>query len=215
MASVLTSQDQGRVVLLHFRLHPVVKEAPMSAEDWNRRYGSEDYFFGTEPSPFLVSCASLVRPGMRGLSLADGEGRNGVWLAEQGVDMETLDWSEAGLDKARRLAEARGTQLKTVCADMRTWTWPTATYDVICAMNFHVMPEDRARLFAAMTQSLAPNGLLIFEGIHNSTRDHHDPATLYDEPMLRDLFRNLEIRTITEHDGGNGRRKISLIAVRP
>ena len=69
---------------------------------WNERYAGDDYLFGTEPNAFLAAQRQRLKPGLRALALADGEGRNGVWLAEQGLDVLSVDASPVGLDKARR-----------------------------------------------------------------------------------------------------------------
>ncbi|GEO83032.1 class I SAM-dependent methyltransferase [Pararhodospirillum oryzae] len=185
----------------------------MSATDWDKRYETDHYVFGTDPSPFLEACAPRLRPGQKGLAVADGEGRNGVWMARQGVDVLALDWSEAGLAKARRLAKTWGVALRTECADMLAWAWPEGAFDVVCAMNFHPDPADQAFLFKAMARSLTPGGWLIFEGIHKSTRDHHDPLTLYDAPLMRALCADLIIETLSERDDG-AKRRLQMLARR-
>jgi hypothetical protein len=80
---------------------------------WNERFSSEDYLFGTAPNAFLAAQKHLLRAGQTALALADGEGRNGVWLAEQGLDVLATDFSPIALDKARRLAASRGVRLQT------------------------------------------------------------------------------------------------------
>lgn len=194
----------------------------MSAENWNKRYAVADYLFGTTPSPFLETCRPFLSAGMRGLALADGEGRNGVWLAEQGVDVLAVDWSQEGLEKARRLAAQRNVHIRTECADMLTWHYPDGVYDLVCAMNFHFPAREREWLFQSITKTLKPAGLLIFEGIHKDTRDNHDPETLYDEDMLRRLCRDLDIKTLTTFQdearsvsGKAGKKKVALLAAKP
>ena len=93
--------------------------APVSPElqRWNERFSGSDYVFGTEPNAFLEAQAHLLRPGQRALAVADGEGRNGVWLTEQGLDVLSFDFSPAGVEKARRLAQRRGVTLRTELAD--------------------------------------------------------------------------------------------------
>src|SRR5436305_13395168 len=80
---------------------------------WNQRFSGEDYLFGTAPNAFLASQRALLRPGQTALAIADGEGRNGVWLAEQGLDVLSIDFSVNALTKARRLAASRGVSLRT------------------------------------------------------------------------------------------------------
>ncbi|MCW8971172.1 MAG: class I SAM-dependent methyltransferase, partial [Rhodospirillales bacterium] len=90
-------------------------------EVWDDKFSGKDYFFGTIPNAFLVDQAMRFSPGMSALCVADGEGRNGVWLAEQGLDVVSVDFSKAGLAKARELARSRGVSVETVCADLLSW----------------------------------------------------------------------------------------------
>jgi 2-polyprenyl-3-methyl-5-hydroxy-6-metoxy-1,4-benzoquinol methylase len=80
---------------------------------WNERFSSEAYLFGTAPNAFLVSQRPLLQPGKTVLAVADGEGRNGVWLAEHGLDVLSIDFSPVALEKARKLASERGVRLRT------------------------------------------------------------------------------------------------------
>ena len=194
----------------------------MSADNWNKRYTCTDYVFGTRPSPFLEACRPHLSAGMHGLALADGEGRNGVWLAKQGIDVLALDWSREGLEKARRLAAQRNVRIRTECTDMLTWHYPDGAYDVVCAMNFHFPAREREWVFQSITKTLKPAGLLIFEGIHKDTRDNHDPENLYDEDLLQRLCRGLDIKTMTTYQkealGGSGKagkKKICMLATKP
>lgn len=93
----------------------------MSTEEqqrWNQRFSTEQYFFGTEPNAFLTSQRHLLQPGQSVLAVADGEGRNGVWLAKQGLDVLSVDFSEVALEKARKLAAQNGVTLKTEMVDL-------------------------------------------------------------------------------------------------
>src|SRR5579859_2988118 len=100
-------------------------------ERWETRFAAPGYAFGKEPNAFLKAQAHLLRPGQRALSVADGEGRNGVWLAEQGLDVLAIDFSATGLAKARTLAAERNVPLRTELADVTTWQWPVEGFDVI------------------------------------------------------------------------------------
>ena len=101
----------------------------VGAAFWDARYAVEDYIFGTAPNRFLASQAALIRPGMRALAIADGEGRNGVWLAEQGVAVHAIDVSPVALEKARKLATDRGNQVNVLSA-AETARWTKATADI-------------------------------------------------------------------------------------
>ena len=91
---------------------------PQQVERWNERFGRDDYHFGTEPNVFLASQAHRLRAGMRALSVADGEGRNSVWLARQGLAVTAFDISPVGVDKANRLAREAGVTVEHHVADI-------------------------------------------------------------------------------------------------
>lgn len=165
----------------------------MSSDFWNARYATEAYIFGTAPNAFLASQAALVRPGMRALAVADGEGRNGVWLASQGLDVLSVDQSAVGLAKARELAAQRGVSIRTEQADLTTWKWPENEFDVVAAIFIHFPPTVRSRMHAAMYGALKPGGILILEAftpkqLEYKTGGPQDPAMLYTMEMLRKDF---------------------------
>jgi SAM-dependent methyltransferase len=132
---------------------------------WDQRYARDDYLFGTRPNAFLARQARHLAPGQRALSVADGEGRNGVWLAEQGLDVLAIDFSPKALAKARALAAERGVTLTTEQADLTRWAWPVAAFDVVVAVFIQfVGPELRAKFFAGMKQALRDGGWLLMQG---------------------------------------------------
>ena len=134
-------------------------------ERWQRRFSEPGYLFGTAPNAFLKAQAHLLRKGDRALAIADGEGRNGVFLAEQGLDVLSLDFSPVAQEKARKLAAERGVTLRGEQADSVNWEWPGNTYDVVAAISFQSAdPADRARIFAGIKRALKPGGLLLLEG---------------------------------------------------
>src|SRR5579862_7654598 len=103
-------------------------------DHWNARFAAEDYYFGTEPNRFLREHAALLPKKGRVLSVADGEGRNGVWLAEQGLDVLSIDFSPIALAKARALARERGVKLETAEADLAKWRWPRSGFVAVVAI---------------------------------------------------------------------------------
>src|SRR5262245_12620650 len=100
-------------------------------ERWETRYAAPGYHFGKEPNAFLKSKANLLKAGQKALSIADGEGRNGVFLAERGLDVRAMDFSPAALAKARALAKERGVTVRFEQANLETWTWPVGEFDVV------------------------------------------------------------------------------------
>ena len=107
---------------------------------WNERFSSDDYLFGTAPNAFLVRQRHLLRPGAKALAIADGEGRNGVWLAEQGLDVLSVDFSPVALDKARRLAASRGVALRTWQVNLEDWDWEAERFDVVVVVFVQFAP---------------------------------------------------------------------------
>jgi SAM-dependent methyltransferase len=173
----------------------------MPTDFWNSRYAEPGYAYGTEPNAFLVAQKKYLRPGGKALAVADGEGRNGVWLAQQGLDVLSVDTSEAGLEKARELAADRGVRLRTEQADLTTWTWPEARYDLVAAIFIHFPPEVRARMHRAMFQALKPGGMLILEAFTPEQLQYRSGGPplvemLYTADMLRIDFAGGEILRI-------------------
>jgi SAM-dependent methyltransferase len=147
--------------------HPLAARGDKMSEfeRWEARFAAPGYHFGTEPNAFLKSKAALLKPGKKALSIADGEGRNGVFLAEQGLDVLTMDFSPKALAKARALADERGVTIRAEQADLETWQWPVETFDVVAAIFFQFCaPPLRARVFAGIKRALKPGGLLLMEG---------------------------------------------------
>ena len=173
---------------------------------WDERYAGESFHFGTAPNAFLA--AQRHRLPTRGLALAvaDGEGRNGVWLAEQGLDVLAVDASPVGLDKSRRLAAERGVSLRYELADLATWDFGHERFDVIAAIFIQfAAPALRARIFKGLREALKPGGLLLLEGYRPEQLAYGTggPAAvenLYTEAMLREAFASLQIDELAASD---------------
>jgi cyclopropane fatty-acyl-phospholipid synthase-like methyltransferase len=178
----------------------------MSSEFWNARYATDEYIFGTAPNVFLATQAEWVRPGMHALAIADGEGRNGVWLAEQGARVHAIDVSPFALEKARRLATARGVALETEQVDVMHWNWPDAAYDLVAAIFIQFAPPpERDRIIAGIRRTLKPGGVLILQGytpkqVEFGTGGPADPANMYTADLLRNWFGDWDIRHLREHE---------------
>jgi 2-polyprenyl-3-methyl-5-hydroxy-6-metoxy-1,4-benzoquinol methylase len=130
---------------------------------WDARYETAPYAYGEAANAFLVAQAPRLKPGMRALVPGDGEGRNGVWLAEQGLSVDTLDLSAHGVAKARRLAASRGVSVNATQADVLAWNWPREVYDVVALIYLHLAADERRFLHARALAALKPGGLLILE----------------------------------------------------
>jgi SAM-dependent methyltransferase len=196
----------------------------MSSADfvhWEKRYAAADYLYGTEPNAFLKAQASLLPKSGKALAVADGEGRNGVWLAEQGLDVLSVDFSPTAQAKAKALAERRGVAVRFVQADLTAWDWPTAQFDVIAVIFIQFAgPPGRRRIFAGIRQALRPGGLLLLQGyrteqIAYGTGGPSEVENLYTEAMLREEFGSFGKLDIKAHDSviSEGSRHSGMAAV--
>lgn len=133
---------------------------------WNARYAADDYSYGTQPNEFLVQCLPHLQrlgAGAAVLCLADGEGRNGVWLARQGLAVTSLDIAEEGLRKARALAERWGVPLQTRQADVTAFDVVAGQWDAIVSIFLHLPAKPRRALHRRCLDGLRPGGLFICE----------------------------------------------------
>jgi SAM-dependent methyltransferase len=187
-------------------------------ERWEGRYAPESYLFGTAPNAFLVAQKPQLPKRGRALSVADGEGRNGVWLAEQGLDVVSMDFSPTAQVKARALAAARGVTIATQQVDVSTYDWPADAFDVIVVI--FAQPLERTRLFAGVKRALKPGGLLLIEGyppkqLEYGTGGPSDIARLYTREMLEAGFGDFSEVRIDEYDAeiyeGNGHGGMSAL----
>ena len=175
-------------------------------ERWESRFAAPEYLFGTAPNAFLKSQAHRLEPGQKALALADGEGRNGVWLAELGLDVLSLDFSANALKKARALAALRRVDLRFQQVDLATWPWPSAELDVIVAIFIQFAdPPFRRRIFDGIKTALKPGGLLLMQGYRPEQLDYRTGGpsqveNLYTTALLEDSFGDFASVEINEHD---------------
>jgi len=169
------------------------------AETWNDRYSQGDYIFGTEPNQYLKRCLPRLKAGMSALAVADGEGRNSVWLARQGLITSAFDISPVGVEKARALARDQNVQVNFSISDCNAWDWHADKFDVIAAIFIQfAAPEVRRVLFANMIGALNPGGLIILQGytprqLEYKTGGPPNVDNLYTEDLLKDEFSSLDI----------------------
>lgn len=177
-----------------------------AADMWNRRFQAEGFLFGTAPNQWLRERAGVWQPGQRVLCVADGEGRNSVWLAQQGLAVDAFDISEVGVAKARRFAAEHGVAVNFSVSDCDGYPWPDAAYDGVAAIFVQFAdPALRARLFASIKRSLRPQGVLILQGytprqLEYKTGGPPHVAHLYTEAMLREAFADLDIVELREYE---------------
>ena len=167
-------------------------------ERWETRFASPDYVFGTEPNAFLKKQAPRFSRGQKALALADGEGRNGVWLAEQGLAVVSLDFSPAAQNKARALAAERGVKVTFVRADVHLWDYPQAAFDVVVEIFAQFSPPaQRAIKWRGIRRALKTGGVLIIQG--------YTPKQLQYGTGGPKQLENLYTRTMLEREFGDFR----------
>lgn len=154
----------------------------MDREDWNRRYAGAELLWSAAPNPLLASAARRLRPG-RALDLGAGEGRNAVWLAARRWRVTAIDFSPAGLAKARRLARAHRTSVRWVLADVRCYRPRRAFYDLVLICYLQLPRQQRERVLASARAAVAPGGTLLYIGHDRSNLDRgtggpRDPRVL-------------------------------------
>lgn len=133
---------------------------------WDQRYGTDEYFYGTEPNDFLREQAAEIPAGGEVLCLAEGEGRNAVYLAGLGLRVTAVDGSPVGQSKMRRLAEAKGVQVTEVLSDLGQYSIAPNRWDAIVSIWCHVPAPLRARLHPEAALGLKSGGVLILEAYH-------------------------------------------------
>jgi 2-polyprenyl-3-methyl-5-hydroxy-6-metoxy-1,4-benzoquinol methylase len=165
---------------------------------WDKRFSTPDYVFGEEPNAFLVSQAALIEKG-QALAVADGEGRNSVWLAQQGLSVDAFDFSAPAIVKAQALAAKHKVKVNFTCSDWQSFDWPTAHYDLVAGIFFQfAAPDERAELFEKIKGSLKPGGMLVIQGYGKNQLKYNTGGPgkldhLYDEALMREAFAGYEV----------------------
>ena len=179
---------------------------PDPASTWNRRFAEDGFLFGTEPNAWLREHAGVWQRGQRVLSVADGEGRNSVWLAQQGLVVDAFDIAALGVAKARRLAAEQGASVNFAVSDCDSYPWPEVTYDGVAAIFVQFAdPPLRERLFGHIRRCLKPGGTLVLQGYTPKQLDYRTGGPpvlshLYTEAMLRDAFSDLQIVELRQYE---------------
>jgi SAM-dependent methyltransferase len=179
---------------------------------WEGRFRAPDYVFGTAPNYFLAACQPLLPAAGTALAVADGEGRNGVWLAQQGLAVTAIDFSPSAQRKARALADERGVPITLIETDVHAWPYPAAAFDVVVEIFTQFStPAERTAKWAGMRRALKPGGLLILQGytqkqLQYGTGGPKEIDRLYTRALIDAAFGDLrDVRIIEEereiHEG--------------
>jgi SAM-dependent methyltransferase len=193
---------------------------------WNGRYREPDYLYGTEPNDFLAGQIDRFAPDARILSVAEGEGRNAVFMASRGLRVTAVDSSHVGLVKARRLAARRSVAIHAACLDLGHWPIPPSAWDGIVSIFCHPEPAVRRWLMRGIVDGLRPGGLLLLEAyvprqLELGTGGPPRAELMLDEATLRDELSGLEFlrleeveREIREGRGHHGRSAVVQVVAR-
>lgn len=178
---------------------------------WDERFGSLEYIYGTEPNDFLVSVASKIPQG-KVLCLADGEGRNGTYLASLGYEVVAVDQSTVGLAKAQKLAQEKQVQISTIHADLADFVIEPQAWDGIVSIFCHLPPDLRSLVYRQAVQGLKSSGVFVLEAFAPEQLSYNTggPKNIDMLPALSQLQQELtgldwEIARSLERDLDEGR----------
>ncbi len=175
-------------------------------QTWDARFAADDYIFGTEPNAWLAQHAQLLQPGMRVLAVADGEGRNSVWMARRGLNVDAFDISPVGVEKAKKLAQQHGVEVNFSVCGVEDYPWKALEYDAVVAIFIQFAdPDTRATLFKRMKSALKPDGLILLQGYTPKQLDYKTGGPpnvdhLYTEALLQDAFGDLDIAELHAYE---------------
>lgn len=173
---------------------------------WDQRYAEPGFLFGTEPADFLKRHAGVLPPGAEVLCLADGEGRNSVYLAGLGHRVTAMEASPVALEKAVGLAGQRGVTVSRVQADIFAWDWAPEAFDAVAAVFIQFAPPPQRRLIhQGIARTLKPGGLLLMHGyaprqVGYGTGGPAAAANMYDLPLLAADFPGWEVLHQADYD---------------
>lgn len=173
---------------------------------WNERYSEPGFLFGTDPAKFLVDHQAYLKRGQSALAIADGEGRNSVFMAERGMRVTAQDASDVAIDKARGLAMAREAQVDYRWSDLREWDWQAEQFDLVAGLFIQfAAPDFRDQIFAGMKSTLKPGGILLLHGYHPKQIEYGTggpptAANMYTTDLLQSAFSDMDILRLEAYD---------------
>ncbi|WP_370623240.1 class I SAM-dependent methyltransferase [Polynucleobacter sp. UB-Tiil-W10] len=189
----------------------VHQDRPMGFSDatqfWNERFDKEEFIFGKEPNEYLVEKASqYLKPQDKVLCIADGEGRNGVWLAKQGMQVVGFDASDIALAKARQFAKDNQVEVEYSFSDTDSYPWQENTYDAVIAIFIQFADRAmRARIFEQAYKTLKPGGLFILQGYTPKQLEYKTGGPsliehLYTEDLIKSLTKDFETLELVSYE---------------
>jgi SAM-dependent methyltransferase len=167
---------------------------------WNQRFNKEEFIFGKEPNEYLaLQTRNYLKPNAKVLCIADGEGRNGVWLAKQGMQVVGFDTSDIALAKANKFARDNQVEVEYSFSDTDSFDWQANAYDAVIGIFIQFAdPQMRERIFQQTHKALKPGGILILQGYTPKQLEYKTGGPsliehLYTEEMIRDLAKEFQI----------------------
>lgn len=174
---------------------------------WNERFDQEEFIFGKEPNEYLVEKARQhLKVNDKVLCIADGEGRNGVWLAKQGMNVVGFDASDIALAKAKKFAQENHVQVDYSFSDTDSFDWQVNEYDAVVGIFIQFAdPAMRERIFRQTYQTLKPGGIFILQGYTPKQLEYKTGGPsliehLYTEDLIRDLAKDFTILELTSYE---------------
>lgn len=175
------------------------------ADFWNQRFSAEPDLYGARPNDWVARCCGDLSPGSRVLCLAEGQGRNALWLAARGHRVTAVDASAVAMSQLATAATSRGLAIDTVTALLPDWSPPAASFEAVVLIYAHFPPDVRALIHRQAARALVPGGLLVLEAfdkaqLGRSSGGPKDLAMLYDRDTLGDDFAMLQVEALAPHD---------------
>lgn len=173
---------------------------------WEERFSTEEYVFGKAPAQFLTEHADYLVEGHSALVVADGEGRNSVYMAQKGMQVTAQDFAPSAIAKARKLAEEAGVSVNFEQSDILKRSWETDTYDMVAGIFIQFTgPNDRRKVFDGLKQATKPGGVVMLHGytpkqIEYGTGGPPFAENMYTDVILRAAFVGWEILECREYD---------------
>ncbi len=170
---------------------------------WDERFSQAEPVYGETANAYLQTQAFRLKAGMKVLVPADGYGRNGIWLAKQGLQVRTVDLSPVGVERARNAARAARLSMTIELGDLSIWKWPEEEFDAVVSIFLHLPPELRMKIHASMLRALKPGGIVIIESFTPAQLQHTSGGPkqvelLSSADILRQDFASAEVVELEE-----------------
>ncbi|MCF6304316.1 MAG: class I SAM-dependent methyltransferase [Rhodobacteraceae bacterium] len=172
---------------------------------WEERYATPEYLFGKDPSIFITEKTQYLKAGQSALVVADGEGRNSVFIAQQGLNVSAMDGAPNAVEKAKALAQEHAVTVDFQVADIMTWDWDAVQYDLVVGIFIQFSgPDSRIEVFEGLKRCLKPGGVLLLHGytpeqIKLGTGGPPFVENMYTEKLLAGSFADFEILELTAY----------------